>query len=339
MPVDVEAFRANFPGRNVPALLLRVLEHQNASNDFYSGRFELVVDTADACFDGDAEAASRFVVFGQAGTGSEYAFWFHGPERDVARAPIAYLASEGEGSCVLAGTFEDFLKLLAVGWDEPGCELAEPMPSPALRAFRGWLKKECGIALGSSQKKIEVEAEAIIREAQEGHPDLGEWIEAWQARHFGVPSGPAAPGAIASPWLPEPGWSKDLDLVRILGKPRESEAFAEHVSSLAASLKSSDPDVAVMARRVQRKGAIEYSFTKKKLLGTIFVFDKYPGQLPAGIRFGDSKESIFAKLGPPGPLYPDRRYDYPSFALHLEFSTAGLKTLTFMTADEAPGRD
>ena len=119
----LEQFRTNFPpDSEIPALLIQLLDYQNMSTDWYSGRFELTGygahDTV-AWFDGDAEVAAQFVPFGAGPDGSSYCYWLY-PGRSLATAPIVFLGSEGVGCTVLTNTAEEFLALLAIGYKELG---------------------------------------------------------------------------------------------------------------------------------------------------------------------------------------------------------------------------
>lgn len=178
--ISLADFQTNFPrGAVAPYLLTRLLEYQNEVGDFYSGYFELTAYGADSVaswFDGDKVAAAQFVPFGQGPDGSSYCYWLYGG-RELERSPIAFLGSEGVDNTILADTTEDFLSLLAVGYDELGFPYRQVEETEHLLRFRAWLKNEFGISPPE-------DAEALIEEAKAKHPDLGAWVEEWQQKRF-----------------------------------------------------------------------------------------------------------------------------------------------------------
>jgi hypothetical protein len=178
--ISLADFQTNFPrGATAPYLLTRLLEYQNEAGDFYSGYFELTTYGADSVtswFDGDKAAASQFAPFGQGPDGSSYCYWLYGG-RKLEQSPIVFLGSEGVENTVLADTTEDFLSLLAVGYDELGFPYRQVEETENLIRFRTWLKNEFGIIPPE-------DAEALIAGAKAKHPDLGAWVEDWQKKHF-----------------------------------------------------------------------------------------------------------------------------------------------------------
>jgi hypothetical protein len=171
------------PGIAVPPFLKKLADFQTKLDELYSGNFQLTEDAcALACFDGDEEAASKFVLFGASDADdSSYGYWLY-KGQDLTSAPIVFLGSEGTGWTTLANSLEEFFGLLACGVDELGYAapyLGEPEgESVALLKFRRWLKRECGI-------EKPAEPSAVILKAQEAHPDLQEWLQEWQKSHFG----------------------------------------------------------------------------------------------------------------------------------------------------------
>lgn len=65
---------------------------------------------------GFADVSERFGIFGAGGDGSLYAFWID----DENNQKIVHLGSEGGQLYILAESFVDFLRLLAIGYDELG---------------------------------------------------------------------------------------------------------------------------------------------------------------------------------------------------------------------------
>jgi hypothetical protein len=173
-------FQKNFPAdTDIPYLLLRLLEYQNDVNDFYSGHFELTVEDAESAvmwFDGDIDAASQFVAFGQESDGSSYCYWLY-DGRKLEQAPMVFLGSEGVNNTVLADNTRDFLSLLAVGYDELGFPYRRIEETDNILRFRLWLEREFGIVPPE-------DADELIEKAKANHPDLDKWIEKWQEKHF-----------------------------------------------------------------------------------------------------------------------------------------------------------
>lgn len=171
-----DAIQAKFPkGIRMPDDLRRLCDFAEEHGNSVSGCFELVADAAEAWF-GDAETASRFAVFGNGPDGSLIALWLY---RDMApsQAPVVNLGSEGDDNLVIASNIRAFLTLLGVGYSEFGPSYLEGEPDDPDSAsdLRAWLAEEFGIEAPPT-------AGPILAEAQKLHPDIGDWIKAWQQR-------------------------------------------------------------------------------------------------------------------------------------------------------------
>ena len=139
--------------------------------------FELVDDgskIAEVCFSGDSEATRQFLIFAQTHDGSLFAIWNDGP--------IVYLASEFEGTSVIANSVGELLGLVAYGSDSftldmqyvdgdewGGCDKAPE----GLKVFRTWLKDDLQIEPPASPREV-------VLKARSQHPDLVQWFEARQ---------------------------------------------------------------------------------------------------------------------------------------------------------------
>jgi hypothetical protein len=184
------AIKKGFPkGCKVPVDLRSLCEFADERDGEVSGLFEFETDghtSALAWFDRDTEAVAQFAVFGRGPDGSLYALWLHASS-DTSKAPVVLLDSECQESKVIAGDIREFLRLLAIGYDEPGRypTLKPDSPKSAAR-LRQWLKAEYGLVPPAT-------GAGVVAEAQSRHPDLLAWIRAWQERHFGS----AEPGAAA----------------------------------------------------------------------------------------------------------------------------------------------
>src|SRR5262245_33575433 len=152
-----------------------------------SGNFEFDTDGRDsalAWFAGDEPAASQVAVFGRGPDGSLYALWLHaGP--DASRVPVVLLDSESADNKVVAADVREFLRLLAMGYDEPGrYPTLEPDDPDSAEELREWLSEEFG--LGPPESAAE-----LVSGAQARHPDLAARVRAWQERRGAEPG--AAP--------------------------------------------------------------------------------------------------------------------------------------------------
>lgn len=170
--MDATALAKGFPnGVTVPPELQALCAFAAANDGDVSGLFEWETDgstCARAWFMGDTEAADQFAVFGLGPDGSLYALWLY--EGLTASPPIVYLDSEGDNCQVIASDCREFLRLLAIGYDEPGRypTLAPDNPDSAV-ALRDWLATAYGLVPPAT-------GEAIVTTAQSQHPDLMAWI-------------------------------------------------------------------------------------------------------------------------------------------------------------------
>jgi hypothetical protein len=167
---------AKFPkGIRAPDDLVKLCAFAEENGDSVSGSFELVPDTADAWF-GDAEAASRFAVFGNGPDGSLIALWFY-KVMDSSKAPVVNLGSEGDDNIVLAANIREFLRLLGIGYSEFGASYVngEPDEPDSASDLRDWLAEEYDIEPPAT-------AAPILAEARRLHPDVGAWIKERQKK-------------------------------------------------------------------------------------------------------------------------------------------------------------
>ncbi|PUB25904.1 hypothetical protein C8J95_11271 [Elizabethkingia sp. YR214] len=107
------------PGRiTIPVALEKFCNWTDVNGYPISGYFELRADDGATMqyWLGFNDVSDRFGIFGAGGDGSLYAFWID----DENNQKIVHLGSEGEQLYILAENFIDFLRLLAVGYDEIG---------------------------------------------------------------------------------------------------------------------------------------------------------------------------------------------------------------------------
>jgi hypothetical protein len=113
----------------------------------------------------DRGKAKQFAVFGSGPDGSVIAYWLRGGAKDLARAPVVYLDSEGVENFVLADSVEEVIALLAYGHDElrwvqlPRNREAYEHWKDEIEDFAAWAKRELGISprRGSAARLAELE--------------------------------------------------------------------------------------------------------------------------------------------------------------------------------------
>jgi hypothetical protein len=172
-----ETIQAGFPeGVTVPNDLGRLCDFADSSDGAVSGCFEFETDgrgSALSWFGDDDKAASQFAVFGRGPDGSLYALWLH-DGNDASKAPVVLLDSECAENKVIAANLREFLRLLAIGYEEPGrYPGTEPEDPESAAGFRGWLSTEFGVAPPATGAEL-------VAAAQNQHPDLAAWVRAWQ---------------------------------------------------------------------------------------------------------------------------------------------------------------
>lgn len=286
-------------GATAPAALEEFIQFADQQKEFFSGCFEPLLEDALAWFNDDAQAAAQFIGFGQNADGGSYAYWLH-DGLPVEKAPIVYLGSEGGGN-VLAGSTEDFLRLLAVGADELGVEACSgglapaAEPAPGLKAYRQWLQATLGL-------DAPPDPDQLIEKAQAGHPCLGDWISDWQN---GGPKSPAA----ARPDAALARWDDVATLHHLFGVPDnapELKAFLKEVGGIVTDSSppgkqySSKDKGFVVSLKEESQGMRVWGFY---LCGRDCQgfprFNVYPGKLPQGFTWSDKRAQAPAKLGAP----------------------------------------
>jgi hypothetical protein len=156
---------------------LEKLRIASAGWDAFAGNFEFADDperSALAWFDGRREAAARFRVFGQEGSGGLYAFWLR-EGRQPPDAPVVLLGSEGE-TRVIASNEDEFLALLACDIADLGMDDDEPSGSPDHERYVAWLEEQ-GLSPASDLEETMVSAElaypgldGLVAQAMAGQP-------------------------------------------------------------------------------------------------------------------------------------------------------------------------
>lgn len=101
----------------IPKELEIIVNWYESSDQLIGGLFEFYADsdlTSIEYWFGNAALADRFGVFGMMPDGSLIAFWID--EANIQK--IILLGSEGENQLILADNFLDFIRLIAIGYDD-----------------------------------------------------------------------------------------------------------------------------------------------------------------------------------------------------------------------------
>ena len=177
--MDTNALAATFPTTIQLPNEIRALCEWAANNGRHiSGYFELCGhdDETLRCWFGTERAIGDLAQFGSGADGSLYCIW-RAPDGSL---PVVHLGSEGDAIYVLAPSALEFLRLLAIGYDEIGfADLASPpteedreenvnptfqqwvadtydvsipdtggaivnLDSPKHAALQGWINERCG---------------------------------------------------------------------------------------------------------------------------------------------------------------------------------------------------
>ena len=170
-----DSLAASFPeGIELPSEF-RVLCDWVSENGYpISGYFELREhddETIRLWFGSDA-AVGSLAQFGAGPDGSLYCLW----RSCDGRLPIVHMGSEGQDNFVLASTPTDFLRLLAIGYDEIGyADLdAPPFVEDAGQTinplFQQWVTETFDVSIPQSGSEI-------TDPAQASHDDFQKWID------------------------------------------------------------------------------------------------------------------------------------------------------------------
>lgn len=139
----------------IPAALEKLCNWTDENGYPISGYFELRADDGATIqyWLGFNNVSDRFGIFGAGGDGSLYAFWID----DENNQKIVHLGSEGGELYILAENFIDFLRLLAIGYDEIGfadlsmaieewnTAIGQEKDAGINPKFRAWVEKEFNV--------------------------------------------------------------------------------------------------------------------------------------------------------------------------------------------------
>lgn len=170
----LDRVKIGFPSTiDFPPILSQLCEWDENENqdDTISGYFELQQygrDILSRLIDKD-NIRDRFGLFGLNSDGGLYCVWL----QDNGEQPVVYIGSVGSAR-VLTKNIEDFLLLLAIGYDEVGrADFSQPPESESSIniKFQDWVKQK----LNSS---IPATGEAIVNLAIEESDNLVNWLKA-----------------------------------------------------------------------------------------------------------------------------------------------------------------
>jgi hypothetical protein len=154
-----------------PPYLRRLFRLPSPQPDkWISGYFRLAEDKYEFVrhWFGSDTVVDRFGAFGTGPDGSQYVIWL----QDDGRCPIVHMGSEGQNNFVLAGDMVDFIRLLAVGYDEIGfADLTRPPGTEYVsKPFQEWVTSTFHVLI--PQTGIE-----IAGPARASHQDFQAWID------------------------------------------------------------------------------------------------------------------------------------------------------------------
>ena len=168
--MKTENLQPTFPdGIAIPDALARLCAWDEANGGPISGGFELYADTHNSIelWFGTPAVIDRFGVFGCGPDGSLYAIWLQDDDRQT----IVHMGSEGQNNFVLARDFVEFLRLLAVGYDEIGFDdLSQPPTEEPNLAFQRWVAQIFAVSIPAIGTEI-------VEKATNAPHEFEAWIE------------------------------------------------------------------------------------------------------------------------------------------------------------------
>ena len=175
MPIDAESLAESFPpGIALPTELQSLCSWVKQCGYPISGYFELREhdDETIRCWFGSDAAVGQLAQFGAGADGSLYCLW-RCPDGSV---PIVHMGSEGQYNFVLASSPVDFLRLLAIGYDEIGFADLDAPPiqdedDPTVNlTFQRWVSDTFNTTIPRAGSEI-------VAPAQNSHDNFQSWIE------------------------------------------------------------------------------------------------------------------------------------------------------------------
>mgnify|MGYP000495302089 CR=1 FL=1 len=166
----IEAIKNGIPNNLTIPDELELLVNWTQQNGYpISGCFELRADDGDTMFYwfGFRDVESRLGQFGAGADGSLYCIWDDGK----GNFPIVHMGSEGDENKILANCFIDFLRLLAIGYEEIGFEdMSEPPEvNDSNPKFQSWVTNTFSVSIPKCGSEI-------TDQAQTNGQDFNVWI-------------------------------------------------------------------------------------------------------------------------------------------------------------------
>ncbi|MFI4862006.1 MAG: hypothetical protein ACIAXF_15170 [Phycisphaerales bacterium JB063] len=136
-----------------------------------SGCFELRADDCKAIYYWFRSHAAddHLAQFGAGADGSLYCIW----KQQDGREPIVHMGSEGDALMVLAGSMTDFIRLLAVGYEEIGFEnlSAPPEEDSGINPhFQKWVAETFSVSIPATGSEI-------VEPAGRDHDDFKAFVD------------------------------------------------------------------------------------------------------------------------------------------------------------------
>lgn len=165
----------NFHPHKVPPILADLCNYWDVYPNYFCGSFEICPDQNDilkSWFRGKEAGWSKIKLFGVDAIHSLYGIWLYEGKTSV-QAPIVYLGGEGEGTTLLASTWQEFISILAANqewepFDKEFFDATEDNEDES-SVFRSWAKRKFGISPAKNPM-------AIMKRAKKEHPDFNAWV-------------------------------------------------------------------------------------------------------------------------------------------------------------------
>lgn len=172
----LQRMQKKFGQHKVPGLLAALCNYWEKHPEHFCGSFEIDEDKYDTVkdwFQGNEAGWSKIKLFGVDGIHSLYGIWLY-DGRKSDNAPIVYLGGEGEGTTILASTWEEFLSILAANqeWEPFDKKFFDATDNNEEQnaKFAAWLKDAHGIVPAENPA-------AIMKKAKQEHPDFDLWLK------------------------------------------------------------------------------------------------------------------------------------------------------------------
>ncbi len=167
--MDANALAGSFPSSIPfpPELLL--LCHWVCSHGYpISGFFQLCEHDEEILqiWFGTDQAVGHLAQFGSGPDGSLYCIW----RQPDGRMPVVHMGSEGQNNFVLAANAVDFLRLLALGYDEIGFDdlRSPPVGERMNPSFKAWVSETFKVAIPEIGAEITEPAHARMTTSNNG---------------------------------------------------------------------------------------------------------------------------------------------------------------------------